>query len=245
MPRFFIKDNQIDGNSILIQGDDAKHITTVLRMRKNEKLIVCNGQNIDYDCIIKDIHKDFVEVYIETENINTTEPNVKVKLYQALPKLDKMDFIIQKCVELGVDEIIPITTERTIVKVEVSKNNEKKFERWNKISEAAAKQSMRGKIPKVSGIIDYMEALKQSNILDMSIIPYENEKLNTLRSSIKNFKGKSIGVFIGSEGGFTDKEVIMAKQNNVQSVSLGNRILRTETAGIATVANIIYELGDE
>lgn len=245
MPRFFVEANNIKENIILIQGEDAKHISTVLRMKKNEKLVVCNGQNIDYDCIIKHMCKETVEVEIVEKKFNVAESKIKIKLFQALPKSDKMEFIIQKCVEIGVDEIVPIMTDNTIIKIEDSKKGEKKLERWNKISESAAKQSMRGKIPKISEILSYIQALEISKQLDKTIIPYENEKINTLRSSIKTFNGKSIGVFIGPEGGFTDKEIFLSQKYDIQSVTLGNRILRTETAGLVTIANIIYELGDD
>lgn len=245
MARFFVNSSQINGHNIIIVGEDAKHIGTVLRMKKDEKIIVCDGQSIDYNCIITNVYKDSVEVQIVEQQPNKAEPSVKVKLYQSLPKLDKMEFIIQKCVELGIDEIIPVISKRTIVKIEEPKKGEKKLDRWNKISEAAAKQSMRGKIPQVKDIISFSEALNQARLLDCAIIPYENEKQSTLKSVIKEFKGQTIGVFIGPEGGFEQEEVVLAQKNAVQAVTLGNRILRTETAGLAAVSNIIYELGDE
>jgi 16S rRNA (uracil1498-N3)-methyltransferase len=245
MSRFFVKPEQISGDKVVIVGEDAKHIGTVLRMRKDEKITVCDGQSIDYDCIIIEIYKDSVEAKILDKQVNKAEPIIKVKLYQALPKLDKMEFIIQKCVELGIDEIIPVVSKRTIVKIEEPKKGEKKLERWNKISEAAAKQSMRGKIPQVSEIISFAQALKQAQLLDGAIIPYENERQTTLKTFAQNFKGRTIGVFIGPEGGFEQEEVLMAQKIGIQAVTLGNRILRTETAGLATVSNIIYELGDE
>ncbi len=241
MHRFFVENSKIQGNNIFIYGEDIKHIS-VLRMKKNEKLIVCDRQNVDYNCIIKNVTKEFVEVEIIEQIVNDTEPKIKITLYQSLPKLDKMEFIIQKCVEVGVNKIIPIITERTIVKIEDNKKSEKKIERFNKISEVAAKQSMRGKIPEILDIISYKEALEQTKLLDLALIAYENEKLNSLRSLIQNFSGNSIGIFIGPEGGFTEKEISMAKEYNIKSISLGNRILRTETAGLVTIANILYEL---
>lgn len=244
MSKFFVKPSQINGNRILIEGNDAKHIGAVLRMKKNEKLIVCNGQNIDYNCIIKDVTNQTVELEIMERERNSLEPHVKVKLYQSLPKLDKMDLIVQKCVELGVDEIIPIITERTIIKIEDTKVK-KKVERWNKVSESAAKQCMRGKIPNIANPISYIEALKQSKNLDKSIIPYEKEHTKNLRSCIKDFKGDTIGIFIGPEGGFSQTEIQEAVNYGLEAVTLGNRILRTETAGFVVLANIMYELGDE
>jgi 16S rRNA (uracil1498-N3)-methyltransferase len=245
MSRFFVKPEQISGNTVIIVGEDAKHIGTVLRMRKDEKITVCDGQSIDYNCIIIEVYKDSVEAQILDKKVNNAEPAIKVKLYQALPKLDKMEFIIQKCVELGIDEIIPVVSKRTIVKIEEPKKGEKKLERWNKISEAAAKQSMRGKIPQVSDIISFAKALEQAQLLDGAIIPYENEKQTTLKSFVQTFKGQTIGIFIGPEGGFEQEEILMAQKVGIQAITLGNRILRTETAGLAAVSNIIYELGDE
>lgn len=245
MHRFFVNPSQIDGSCILIKGNDVKHIVAVLRMKKNENLIVCDGQNTDYNCIIKDISKEEIELEIMEKKRNTVESQIKVKLYQSLPKLDKMDLIVQKCVELGIDKIVPIITERTISKTEDIKRIQKKVERWNKISESAAKQCMRGKIPIVANPIDYITALEQAKDLDKSIIPYEKEYKISLRSCIKDFVGTTIGVFIGPEGGFSEREIETAVKYNLQPVTLGNRILRTETAGFVVLANIMYELGDE
>lgn len=245
MPKFFVNPESISENRIVITGSDAKHIGAVLRMKKNEKLIVCNGQNIDYDCIIKDISKEAVELEVIERQRNSIEPKIKVRLYQSLPKSDKMDFIVQKCVELGVDEIVPMITDYTVSKVDDLKRFEKKLERWNKISESASKQCMRGKIPSVLNIVSFSEAVKSIFDLDRAIIPYEKESSKSLRSSISGFDGKSIAVFIGPEGGFSDCEIQMAVDNKIEPVTLGNRILRTETAGMVVLANIMYELGDE
>lgn len=244
MPRFFANLSQINDNSIVINGEDAKHIGVVLRMKKNDKLIVCDGQNTDYSCIIKDISKDLIQLEILEKERNSIEPKIKIKLYQSIPKIDKMEFIIQKCIEVGVDEIIPTVTERTIVKIDKNKINSK-YERWNKIAESASKQCMRGKIPKISKPISFLEALNKSKSTDLALIPYEYEKLNKLRLSLQDFVGNSISIFIGPEGGFTESEIKLAKQNNLIPITLGKRILRTETAGLVTISNILYELGDE
>lgn len=244
MPRFFANLSQINDNSIVINGEDAKHIGVVLRMKKNDKLIVCDGQNTDYSCIIKDISKDLIQLEILEKERNSVEPKIEIKLYQSIPKMDKMEFIIQKCIEVGVDEIIPIVTERTIVKIDKNKINSK-YERWNKIAESASKQCMRGKIPKILKPISFLEALNKSKSTDLALIPYEYERLNKLRLSLQGFVGNSISIFIGPEGGFTESEIKLAKQNNLIPITLGKRILRTETAGLVTISNILYELGDE
>lgn len=242
MPKFFVNSQQIQKNVIFIEKDDANHMISVLRMKKNDKVLVCDGQNTDYECIIKNIGKDVVELEIEKIMESKTEPHIKVTLYQGLPKADKMELIIQKCVELGVSKIVPMATDRAIVKIEDGKKSEKKIERWNKISESAAKQSQRSKIPEVTEVVQFSKALEQAlNENDSVIIPYENEEGFSLKQFLTNFEGNSIAVFIGPEGGFADKEIKLVKQKGINTVTLGNRILRTETAGLVTIANIMYE----
>ncbi len=151
-----------------------------------------------------------------------------------------MELIIQKCVELGIDAIVPVETERSIVKL--NKKEYKKIERWQKIAEAAAKQTGRGKIPQIGNVLSFEQALQYSKKLDKSIIPYEKEQKTNLKEFIKNFEGKSIGIFIGAEGGFSEQEIVKAVEQNVLPVTLGKRILRTETAGMITTAILIYEI---
>ena len=242
MPKFFVNSNQTQDKTIYITDEDAKHMISVLRMKKDDRVLVSDGQDIDYDCIIKDISKNKVELEIKDMFKSISEPQVKVTLYQGLPKSDKMELIIQKCVELGVDKIVPVAAERSVVKFEEPKKSEKKIERWNKISEAAAKQSQRSKVPLVTEIMSYSQAIEQAvKENDSVIIPYENETNFTIKQFLKDFNGRSIAVFIGPEGGFADKEIEFAKQKNIQAVTLGKRILRTETAGFVVLANVMYE----
>ncbi len=239
MPKFFVTKQQIE-NQVMITGEDAKHIKTVLRMKEGEKLTVCDGEGMDYICSIRCIEKDGIFVDVLEKYFCEAEPSVKITLFQGLPKADKMEFIIQKCIEIGVDYIVPVATEHSIVKLD--KKEQKKLERWQKIAEAAAKQSGRGKIVKIGKVLSFQEALQECQKLDSAIIPYEKEQQRTLKEFIKEVKGKTIGVLIGPEGGFSTEEITQAIEYNVLPVTLGKRILRTETAGMVTTAILIYEL---
>jgi len=240
MPKFFVNKNNIGEKNIEITGNDAIHITTVLRSKINDEIIVCDGDGTDYTCRLIGINKKQVLAKIVNKYQNENEPNLKITLYQGVPKGDKMELTIQKCVEIGVDRIVPVITENTVVKI--GDKAEKKIVRWNKISEAAAKQCGRGKIPIVDEIMKFEEAIEDSKTLDNSIIPYEKERNNNINNFIKNFKGKSIGIFIGPEGGFSENEINLCFENKITSVSLGKRILRTETAGLVTSVILLYEL---
>ncbi len=239
MPKFFVNKEQIE-KQITILEEDAKHIKTVLRKKEGEKLIICDGEGIDYICSINCFEQNTVIVDIIEKQYCESEPPIKITLFQGLPKADKMELIIQKCVELGVDSIVPVATEHSVVKLD--KKEQKKLERWQKIAEAAAKQSGRGKIPQIGNILSFEQALQQSKKMDSAIIPYEKEQKRNLKEFIKCFRGKSIGVFIGAEGGFSEQEIAQAIEQNVIPVTLGKRILRTETAGMITTAILIYEM---
>ncbi len=240
MPKFFVDKNNIGEKNIEITGDDAKHISTVLRAKVDEEIIICDGYGTDYLCRLIGINKKQVLAEIIKKYENKNEPSLKITLYQGLPKGDKMELVIQKCIEIGVDRIIPVITDNTVVKI--GEKAEKKNFRWNKIAEAAAKQCGRGKIPHVDKILSFKEAVEASKTLDGAIIPYENEKQRNIKEFVKSFRGKSIGIFIGPEGGFSENEIKLCEENNISSVSLGKRILRTETAGLVTSVILLYEL---
>lgn len=239
VPKFFVTKEQI-GKQIVITGEDAKHIKTVLRKKVGEQITVCDGEGIDYICSIEHFEQNDIYFDMIEKQICDTEPPVKIVLYQALPKADKMEWIIQKCVELGIDSIVPVGTEYCVVKLGQKEN--KKIERWQKIAEAAAKQCGRAKIPMIGNVLSFKEALKQSKELDSVIIAYEKEKNRNLKEFIKNFSGKSIGVFVGAEGGFSEQEIAQAVENGILPITLGKRILRTETAGMITTAILLYEI---
>ena len=240
MPKFFFNKNDISRGQVQLFGEDEKHIKTVLRAREGEEITLCDGEGMDYQCRIASLERG-VLLDILSKDVCETEPKTKITLYQGLPKADKMELIIQKCVELGIDRIVAVSTERAIVKLD--KKETKKLERWQKIAEAAAKQSGRGKIPEIGHQgLKFKEAVAESKELDGAIIPYEREQETGIRQFVQNFKGESVGVFIGPEGGFADEEIALAQENGITPITLGKRILRTETAGMTTTAILLYEL---
>ncbi|TYQ12912.1 UNVERIFIED_CONTAM: 16S rRNA (uracil1498-N3)-methyltransferase [Acetivibrio alkalicellulosi] len=245
MSKFFVDKKNILAKSINITGEDVIHIKKVLRLKCGDNIIISDGAGTDYYVEIQNIQQDLVETKIISFEKNIAEPSINITLFQGLPKSDKMDLIIQKGVELGVKKIVPVITERTVVKISGAKDSIKKCERWNRISMEASKQCNRGFIPKVDGPIFFSDALKMLNGGNLNILPYEKEKDNRLKYILNDsIKAKDIYVFIGPEGGFSQEEVEIAVKSGVNTVSLGPRILRTETAGIAVLSILMYELGD-
>lgn len=249
MPKFFVKENQISNNKIEIVGDDVNHITNVLRMKQGEILKVCNqetGEN--YIAEIINAQKNSVTCEIQEKLDETAESNVDITLYQGLPKFEKMELIIQKNTEVGVNAIVPVIMERTVVKLD-EKQVSKKLERWQKIAEIAAKQSMRDKIPEIKNIIKInkiSDSLKNEKF-DTILVAYENEEKTMLKKELKkleNLKDKKykIAIIIGPEGGISEREIEQLNNLGAKCVSLGRRILRTETAGIIMSGDIMYEL---
>lgn len=243
MPKYFTEPENIKDGFIEIFSDEAKHILNVMRMEIGDTLTICDGQSNDYLCRICETGKNCLKAKIEETTKSESEPKPKITLYQGLPKSDKMELIIQKCVEIGVCRIVPVITERAVVKIEKGAKEDKKTERWQKIAESAAKQSGRGIIPAVERPMKFKDAIEEAVKNGEAIIPYENEKDRGLKEFVKNSKAENIGIFIGPEGGFDTKEIEFAVENGVMSVTLGKRILRTETAGIVTSAIVLYELG--
>ncbi len=238
MPRFF-SDNISDSHAI-ITGQDAFHISKSLRMAVGDEITICNAKGTDYFCKIESIDESVVCEVVSSEK-SISEPSVKVTLFQAIPKLDKLELIIQKCVELGVSEIVPVLTSRCISRPD-KKTMEKKLERYSKICLEAAKQSGRGIIPQVSQIVSLKEAFDRMKRDDLAIICYEGggEKLSDMKLPEKS----TISVLIGGEGGFSTGEVETAKQNGVSVIGLGPRILRCETAPIAALSIIMNLTGN-
>lgn len=244
MPKFFVTTNQINNNQIEIIGEDVKHITQVLRAKKGEQLIICNiDTNLNYLAQIEQITMQSVLCTILEQLQNSAESKIEVTIFQGLPKADKMEYIIQKNTELGVKKIVPVIMKRCIVKWE-EKGSDKKIERWQKIAFSAAKQSGRDAIPKVENAITIKQLEKEILNYDLVLLAYENEKVNTLKAqlqSIKSFEGMKIGVIIGPEGGIDIEEVEKLAMQGAKIITLGNRTLRTETASIMVMSNIIYE----
>lgn len=241
MPRFFIRADQIEDGIITITGDDAHHISRSLRMATGEKITVCDMQKHIYDCEITSITDTTVFAKIEGESLSDTEPTVFISLYQAIPKGDKLETIIQKSIECGACEIIPFSSERCIAKID-KKDAPKKAMRHNKIAESASKQSGRGIIPQVKEAVSYSEALSLATKSDLAIMCYEGDGTQSLKSILQENKGvKSISIIIGSEGGFSQKEVEKAKEAGIKIAGLGKRILRCETAPTFALSCIVYE----
>ena len=244
MHKFFITQDQIEKNTAKILGEDVKHIANVLRLKKSDDIIICNKDtNYSYESKINEIAKEYIMCDIIKIIDKTVESNVSVDIYQGLPKMDKMEYIIQKATELGVKNIYPVSMERCIVKID-KKSEMKKIERWNKIAEAAAKQSKRDFIPKVENIINIENICKNAKKYDIIIVAYENENENTLKTVLKKLDVQNtlkVGVVIGPEGGIAENEVKELSKAGAQIASLGNRILRTETASLVVLSDIIYE----
>ena len=243
MSIFYVKNEQINNGIAKITGEDVNHIKNVLRYNVGDSLNICDEQGIRYLTSISKFEKDSITLNIDEVSDYTTEPNINVTLIQGLPKGDKFELIIQKCTEIGVSKIIPAITDRVIVKLD-DKNIDKKVERWNKIALEASKQSGRQKIPVVEKPINLKKLIENISKYDILLLPYECEKVITLKSILKNVSKdcKNIAIMIGPEGGFSDEEIESLNLENVKRVTLGPRILRTETAGLATLAIVLYEL---
>ena len=244
MPRFFVKTNQIKDNEIIVIGEDVKHIKNVLRKQIGENIEICNQETgKTYKCEISEIQEHEIKNQI-IEEISSQDSKIKVDIYQGLPKADKMELIIQKSVELGVNAIIPVEMKRCVVKLD-SKTEGKKIERWQKIAESAAKQSGRNTVPEIRNVIKVEEIAKLKDLYDVIIVCYENEKENYIKNELLKLKNKEevqIAIVIGPEGGLEEKDVEYLKQNGAKIVTLGNRILRTETVALNLLSIIMYEL---
>ena len=245
MYHFFVSEEQINGENAYIEGSDVNHIANVLRMKPGEELLISVKGDWDYLCKIDDIETDRVNLKV-LESMEQRELPVNITLLQGIPKSDKLEMIIQKAVELGVSEIIPVKTKRVVVKIE-EKKQASKVNRWNAIAESAAKQSKRSIIPKVHEPMSIDNALEIVKDFGVKLIPYENaDGIDKTRKILDNMdKTKNIAVFIGPEGGFEESEVERIKNSGFEVITLGKRILRTETAGLALLSNIMIRLEDE
>lgn len=242
MYQFFVEDEQVQQDRICIVGGDVNHIGHVLRMKTGEKIRISDQSGRSYFCRILEITEEEVWAQIEDTDEMGTEFSHKVYLFQGLPKSDKMELIIQKTVELGVYTVIPVAMKNCVVKLD-DKKAKSKVTRWQAIAESAAKQSKRSLIPEVKMPMSYKEAVAYAKKLDVKLVPYENEHgmAGTKAAMEQIKKGESIAVFIGPEGGFAPEEIALV-QDEMQLISLGKRILRTETAGIAALAILGYQL---
>lgn len=245
MQRFFVEPCQIDEerHQIRITGTDVNHIVHVLRMKPGEELWISDGEKKEYHCRLESAAEDEVCLHILYAQEPEYELPSRIFLFQGLPKADKMELIIQKAVELGVFEIIPVETKRCVVRLD-EKKAEKKRQRWQQIAESAAKQSKRMLVPSVHPVMTYQEALVWAEKLQVRLIPYELAKdMEKTREILDGIQpGQSIGIFIGPEGGFEEGEVEAAIAAGALPITLGKRILRTETAGLAILSVLMFRL---
>ena len=244
MYQFFVEEGQICGDRIVITGEDVNHIKNVLRMKIGEEIAVSNGvDGREYRCEVAQLLADEVVCKLRFIKENDVELPAQVYLFQGLPKADKMELIIQKAVELGAYSVIPVATRRSIVKLD-DKKAAAKQNRWQGIAEAAAKQSKRKIIPKIEKVMSFAEALEMAKELEVRLIPYElAEDMSHTKEIIERIReGQKIAIFIGPEGGFDETEIAMASEVGVEPITLGKRILRTETAGMTVLAWLMYHL---
>ena len=250
MYQFFVEDEQVAFDAeqktgkICITGTDVNHIRNVLRMKTGEKVRVSDRSGHAFFCCLEEIAGDYVSARIEYADETGTELDNPIWLFQGLPKSDKMELIIQKTTELGVSEVIPVSMKNCVVKLDAKKADNKN-KRWQTIAEGAAKQSKRTVIPVIRPLMNWKEALELAKTLDVVLVPYENERgMEATREIIGHITpGQSIGIFIGPEGGFSEEE-ITGLPDEMHRISLGRRILRTETAGLATLAMLVYQLDE-
>lgn len=241
MYHFFAMHENIHDTYIELVGTDVNHIKNVLRLKKGDELIVSSGDNVDYICHIAELGADKIIASIDSKDDVGKELPSKVYLFQGLPKGDKMEFIIQKMTELGVYSIIPVEMKRSVVKLD-SKKADSKVKRWNSIAESAAKQSKRSVIPEITEVMTFKEALKTASDMDVKLLPYEcADGMAKTKNIIEGLQGgTSVAVFIGPEGGFDIEELELAKEYGWEVITLGKRILRTETAGMMLMSVLMY-----
>ncbi len=244
MPKFFIKKEDIKENSVTITGQDATHIAKVLRTEVGETLTLCDGCGTDFFAEVTSVSKEAVSLKIKETLPCTAEPEILVTLFQGIPKQGKMDYIIEKCTELGISRIVPVSTKRSVVKIDDKKSEAKKLGRWRKIAAESVKQCGRGTIPEITDVMNFSQAIEFSKSLDLTIAAYECERETSIKSALTGKSPKSVGVFIGPEGGLDNSEIEKLKDANIETVTLGTRILRTETAGHTVLTAIMYEYNE-
>ena len=247
MYKFFVNEEQIENDKVNIVGEDINHIKNVLRLSVGEEICVCNKETSkSFLCKIVEFNSNMALCEILEEVPDTTEANTYIHIFQGLPKADKFECIIEKCTEIGVKEITPVVMKRSIVKLD-EKDKVKKLDRWQKIAEVAAKQSKRDSILKVNNVINFQNIFENIKDYDILLVAYEEEKETTLKKVLKEVKEKEnlkVAVIIGPEGGIDKSEINLCKENGFTAVTLGKRILRTETAPLVISSNILYELED-
>ena len=242
MTRFFVTPEQMEPNFLVLTGVNAAH-AKVLRLKQGEEVLVCDGEGRECLCCVSDISPDQASLVVKHRQEATSEASVKVSVYMAFPKADKLEHVIQKATELGAYEIVAFPSTRCVSKPD-EKSIKKKLERWQKIAASAAEQSGRGRIPEVLVLRSYKEALTRAAQSDLSILFYENERATTLRMALEKAPFQSASLLTGPEGGLEQAEVEMAKDAGFQICTLGSRILRCETAPLCALSAVMYASGE-
>lgn len=242
MHRFFIDVSTESADEVCIVGDDVAHITKVLRLKEDDEIAVCDSDGKDCICSISSISKSEVRAWILRREDAGTEPPVNVTLYQGVAKGDKLDTVVQKCVELGAVRIVPVAMKRSVAQI---KDPQKKQARMQKIASEAAKQCRRSIVPSVGEVVSFSDAVRECENYDLKLLPYEDERTCRIKTVLQNnTNAKNICIFIGPEGGFDPEEIKLAAEYGFETVSMGPRILRTETAPLAALTAVMYEIGD-
>ncbi|AEG59415.1 16S rRNA (uracil(1498)-N(3))-methyltransferase [Desulforamulus ruminis] len=244
MARFFVEPRQIKEDTAVVYGPDVKHISKVLRMDVGEILTLLDGSGTLYRAEISEISKEEIRCRILQREQSSSEPRLKVTLVQGLPKGDKMETIIQKCTELGIDQIIPLAAERSVVKLDAKKSAERQ-ERWQRVAMEAAKQCRRSAVPRIHKLCRWEELAEKIPLGARGLIPWEDEKKQSLKQVLEGMEHPGeVYILIGPEGGLEVQEVARACAQGFRPVTLGPRILRTETAGPAVLTMVLYHFGE-
>ena len=242
MTRFFVTPEELQPNFIVLTGENAQH-AKVLRLKNGEEVLVCDGQGQECLCAVSDVSQGQISLVVKSRRESESEAPVKVSVYMAFPKADKLEHVIQKATELGAYEIIAFPSARCVSKPD-EKSIKKKLERWQKIAASAAEQSGRGRVPEVLVLDSYREALSRAAQADKALMFYENEQSTTLRMAMEKGSAATISLLTGPEGGLEEKEVDMAREKGLQVCTLGKRILRCETAPLCALSAVMYACGE-
>lgn len=242
MARFFVSTDEISQDKIQLTGENAAH-AKVLRLKPGEQIIVCDGAGSECVCVVEDASNGLIEVSVLSRGESSTEAGVKVSIYMAFPKADKLEHVIQKATELGAYEIVAFPSARCVSKPD-EKSLKKKLERWQKIAASAAEQSGRGRIPEVLVLPSYTAALNRAKEADLPILFYENEHATTLRMALESGEYHSVSLVSGPEGGLEAREVEQASEMGIRVCALGSRILRCETAPLCGLSAVMYASGE-
>ena len=242
MVRFFVKPEEMQSDFFVLTGENAEH-AKVLRLKCGEEVLICDGEGRECLCTVSDVSAGQISLVVQKRQDSDSEPKVKVSIYMAFPKADKLEHVIQKATELGACEIVAFPSARCVSRPD-EKSLKKKLERWQKIAASAAEQSGRGVVPQVIVLGSYRQALERAASADLSILFYENEKATTLRMALEEKKFGTVSLLTGPEGGLETREVEQAKDVGMRICTLGSRILRCETAPLCALSAVMYASGE-